>query len=79
MINLYKSLRNSGISWWGSLLMILFSPVSYILDKISDDKENLSLFGKEEIEISQEDLKKAALENEKDKEALEIPTFTKES
>jgi len=37
--------------------------------------ENLALFGVEKIEISQEDLKKAKIENEKDKEALEIPTF----
>lgn len=39
------------------------------------NNDNLALFGIEEIEITQEDLKKAKLENKKDKEALDIPTF----
>ena len=39
------------------------------------NNENLALFGKEEIQITKEELEKAKLENEKDKEALEVPTF----
>jgi len=39
---------------------------------------NLALFGKDVIQITKDDLKKAKLENEKDTEALEVPTFIKE-
>jgi len=44
----------------------------------TNTSENLALFGVEEITITKEDLEKAKLENEKDTEALEVPTFTKE-
>jgi len=36
MINFYKNIRASGISPVGAILFILFSPVSYLLAKISD-------------------------------------------
>ena len=43
--------------------------------EIQKSKDNLALFGVKEIQITKEDVKKAKLENDKDKEALEIPTF----
>jgi len=38
-------------------------------------KDNLSLFGIEEVKITQEEIERAKLINEKDKEPLEVPTF----
>jgi len=38
-------------------------------------EEKLALFGTKEIQITEEELKKAKLENAKDTKALEIPTF----
>ena len=45
------------------------------MGEIQKSKDNLALFGVKEIQITKEDVKKAKLENDKDKEALEIPTF----
>ena len=38
--------------------------------------ENLSLFGKEKIQITQKELNEAKLKNNKDTEVLELPTFS---
>ena len=38
MIKFYKNLRGSGISWWGSALLIVASPFLYIYGKLSEKR-----------------------------------------
>ena len=38
-------------------------------------EDNLSLFGTKEVKITQEEIERAKLLNEKDKEPLDVPTF----
>ena len=44
-------------------------------DLKKEEVENLSLFGTKEVKITQEEIERAKLLNEKDKEPLDVPTF----